>query len=90
MLALAVPVALFMAGLYWLYAVLYDERHPFHALLLALTAATLVAAPLAAYLGLSMPLCLLIVMAAPAVSVIGYEAHGYRHVGAALRRTTAG
>lgn len=89
-LALAVPVGLYMAGIYWLYAVLYKERHPFHLLLLVLTAATLVAAPVAAALGLSMPLCLLIVMAAPAITVIGYEAYGYRHAGAALQRATAG
>ena len=33
-----------------------------------------------------MTTCLLVVMAAPAVSVIGYEAHGYRIVAAAVER----
>ncbi len=88
-LALAIPVGIYLLGIYWLYSVLYDERHWFHGLLLGLTAAVLASAPALAVAGVSMPLCLLAVMAAPAVSVIGYEAYGYRHVGEALRRVTA-
>ncbi|MBB4845612.1 low temperature requirement protein LtrA [Paucibacter oligotrophus] len=87
-LALAVPVAVYLLGIYWLYSVLYDEYHWFHGLLLVVTAAVLAAGPTAAYLGLSVPMCLLIVMAAPAVTVVGYEVFGYRHVGDALRRAT--
>ncbi|MDM4766534.1 low temperature requirement protein A [Pelomonas sp. SE-A7] len=85
-LSLTVPVAVYLLTLYWLYSVLYAEMHWFHGLLLLITAAVLVAAPLAAAAGLSMTVCLLIVMAAPAVSVIGYEGFGYRHVGQALER----
>ena len=44
----------------------------------------LVAAIVAARAGVNMPSCLVIVMLAPAVSVIGYEALGYRHQAAAL------
>ena len=85
-LALAIPVATYIAWLYWLYSVLHGELHRFHALLLCITALVLVAAPLLALAGVSMTTCLLVVMAAPAVSVIGYEAHGYRIVAAAVDR----
>lgn len=88
-LTVTIPVAIYLLGIYWLYSVLYDERHWFHGLLLASTAAVLVAAPVAASLGVALPACLLIVMLAPAVSVVGYEAYGYRHVGEALRRATS-
>lgn len=88
-LALAIPVGVYLLGLFWLYSVLYAERHAFHSLLQAVTMAVLVAAPLLALAGLSMPVCLLVVMAAPAVCVIGYEAYGYRHMGVALDRATA-
>jgi len=75
-------------GIYWHYSILYDEHHWFHGLLLVATAAVLAADPSAAYLGLSVPLCLLIVMAAPAGSVIGYETSGFRLVGDPLKRAT--
>ena len=87
-LSLAIPVGAYMLGVYWLYGVLYGEIHRFHMLLLAMTMAVLVAAPLLAATGLSMALCLLVVMVAPAISVIGYEVRGYRHVSAALRQAT--
>jgi hypothetical protein len=47
----------------------------------------LVAAPLLAAAGVSMSVCLLVVMLAPVVTVVGYEVHGYRHVAVALERT---
>ena len=85
-LALAIPVGIYLLGIYWLYAVLYKERHWFHTLLQGLTGIVLIAAPLLALAGVAVPVCLLVVTAAPAVSVIGYEAYGYRHVAAALKR----
>ena len=87
-LSLAIPVGAYMLGVYWLYSVLYAGLHPFHVLLLAITVAVLVAAPWLAAAGVSMTLCLLVVMVAPAVSVVGYEIRGYRHVAAALSRAT--
>ena len=86
-LAVSIPVALYLLSVYWLYSALYAEVHWFHLVLLAITAAVIVAAPLLAAAGVSMTLCLLVVMLAPAVSVIGYELHGYRHVSQALQRT---
>lgn len=88
-LALAIPVGIYLLGIYWLYAVLYKERHWFHTLLQGLTAIVLIAAPLLALAGVAVPVCLLMVMAAPAVSVIGYEAYGYRHAAAALQRAVS-
>jgi low temperature requirement protein LtrA len=88
-LALAVPVGIYLLSIYWLYSVLYVERHRFHLFLLALTALVLVAAPALAYAGVSVAVCLLVVMAAPTVTVIGYEAYGYKHVDLALKRVTA-
>lgn len=85
-LALAIPVGVYLLSIYWLYSVLYAEVHWFHMLLLVITAAVLVSAPVLAFAGVSIPVCLLVVMAAPAVSVIGYEAYGYRHVAEALKR----
>ena len=38
----------------------------------------------AAMSGVNMAVCLVILMFAPAVTVVGYEARGYRHQAAAL------
>lgn len=85
-LALAIPVAVYLAGFYLLYSGLFADFDPFHLLLGGLTAAVLAAGPLLAAAGVSMALCLLVVMLAPAVTVIGYELRGHRHVAAALER----
>lgn len=86
-LTLSIPVGVYLLGIYIIYAILYAEVHWFHVVLLLVTAAVIAAAPLLAAAGMSMTTCLLVVMLAPAVSVIGYEAYGYRHVNAALTRT---
>lgn len=78
-LALAVPVAVYLAGLHWLYGILGARVHRFLALPLVITAVVLMAAPLLAVLGVSMTACLLVVMVAPAVSVVSHEAWGHRH-----------
>jgi low temperature requirement protein LtrA len=84
-LSLAVPVGIYLLALYWLYSVLYRDWRWFHSLLLALTVAVLATAPLLAAAGVSMAVCLLVVMLAPAVSVVAYEAWGYRRAGEALQ-----
>ncbi|MCA9753062.1 MAG: low temperature requirement protein A, partial [Gemmatimonadetes bacterium] len=86
-LALAIPVAVYLAGIYALYAGLFEHVDAFHALLLVLTAIVVAAGPILAAAGVSMAVCLLVVMMAPAVSVIGYEVHGHRRVAEALQRT---
>ena len=56
------------------------QRDPFHLLLLAGTASVLVLAVVCAELGLSMSWCLVVLMLAPAVTVLGYETVGHRHL----------
>ncbi len=77
-LALAVPVAAYLGGLHWLYGALRVQMHRFFALHLVTAAVVLMAAPLLALFGVSMTACLLVVMVAPAVTVVGYEAYGHR------------
>ena len=86
-LALAVPVAAYLVAFYLLYSGLFHDFDAFHVVLLALTAVVLVAGPLLAASGVSMAVCLLVVMLAPAVTVVGYEMRGHRHIAEALERT---
>lgn len=89
-LALAVPVAVYLTGFYLLWSGMFADVDPFHALLGILTAVVLAAGPLLAMLGVSMAVCLLVVMLAPVVTVLGYEMHGHRHVAEALERALRG
>jgi hypothetical protein len=59
---------------------------PFHLGLIAATAATVVLSVVLAAAGVSIATCLLVLMLAPAVTVIGYERLGYRHIAEALER----
>jgi hypothetical protein len=52
---------------------------PFHIWLLSATAAVGGVAIVAAGTGVSMAACLVILMFAPVVTVVGYEMRGYRH-----------
>ena len=83
-LTVAIPVSAFLLLIYALHYYLVRRWDSLHVVLGAATAAVIVAAFVAARAGLNMPSCLVIVMLAPAVSVIGYEALGYRHQAAAL------
>ena len=85
-LAVAVPVAIFVGMLYLLFSVLMRARDPFHLWLLAATAAVLVLAVVLAAAGVDVAICLLVLTLAPAVTVVGYETLGHRHVAEALRR----
>lgn len=51
----------------------------FHLLLISLTLALLAAAVLMSTAGVPVAVCLLVVMLAPYVTVIGYETIGHRH-----------
>jgi uncharacterized membrane protein YdbT with pleckstrin-like domain len=53
---------------------------PFHLILLAGTAAMLVAAVVLAEQGVSLAWCLVVVALAPMVTIVGYEAIGHRHL----------
>ena len=79
-LAVMVPVAVFLGMLYLLYAVSMRATDPFHLILLAGTAAVLVASVVLAGQGLSLAWCLVVVALAPLVTIVGYEAIGHRHL----------
>jgi hypothetical protein len=62
---------------------------PFHLSLLAATAAVSVLAVALAASGLAMAWCLVVLMLAPWVTVVGFETIGHRHQVAALERIDA-
>jgi low temperature requirement protein LtrA len=88
-LSVAVPVATYIASTYLLYGLLVRAVDTFHLLLLALTAAVLVAAVWLAAAGISMANCLLVVTLAPMVTVVGYELLGHRHAAEAIAKVLA-
>jgi low temperature requirement protein LtrA len=85
-LTVAIPVGMFVLMVYALHTYLVRESDPFHLSLLDGTAAVLGAAVEVAAAGVPMAWCLLVVTLAPAVTVVGYEALGYRHLAAILNR----
>ncbi|MEU6386004.1 low temperature requirement protein A [Streptomyces bauhiniae] len=78
-LSLALPTGLYLLMVYLLHTLLMSATDRFHLLLIALTLAVLAAAALLSAAGVSVAVCLLVVMLAPYVTVIGYETIGYRH-----------
>ena len=89
-LAVAIPVGIYLLSIFALYMYLVATFDAFHILLLAVAAAVLVGAVALAHAGISMAICLLVVMLAPIVVVIGYELVGHRHAGDALDRALSG
>ncbi len=85
-LAVALPVGIYIASLYLLYAVIVRTIDAFHLLLLVLTAVVLAIAVWLADAGYSMANCLLVVTLAPMVTVIGYEVVGHRHAAQAVAK----
>jgi low temperature requirement protein LtrA len=85
-LSVAIPVAIYALVFYAVYSALMRERDPLHLALLAGTAAMLIAGVALAAAGTSMAICLLVLMLAPIVTVVGYETVGHRHMAAALER----
>ncbi len=85
-LSVAIPVAIFLFALYALYTTLMRESDPFHLLLLALTAAVLALAVGLAVAGASIAVCLVVLMFAPIVTVVGFETLGHKHLAHALDR----
>ncbi|MCA1271054.1 low temperature requirement protein A [Streptomyces sp. 7G] len=78
-LSLALPAGLYLLMVYLLHTLLLSAADRFHLLLIALTLVVLAAAVLLAAAGVSVAVCLLVVMLSPFVTVIGYETIGYRH-----------
>ena len=91
MLSVAIPFAIYVGVFYALYSLLMRERDPFHLGLLAGTAAVLVLSVVLAAAGVSVAVCLVVLVLAPAVTVVGYETLGppAHHRGARAAVTTA-
>ena len=83
-LSVAVPVCVFLGLIYALYYYLVRHFDPFHVWLLIATAAVVGVAVIVALSGINMAGCLVILMLAPFVTVVGYEVLGYRHQAEAL------
>lgn len=86
-LTVAVPVACYIGLLYAMYAYLMQQVDRLNLWLLAGTALVLAASVVAAIAGLDMAKCLIILMLAPVVTIVGYEVAGHRHRMAALERS---
>jgi low temperature requirement protein LtrA len=81
LLAVVIPVGIYIALVYALHALMVKSVDGFHVLLGMLTAGVLVAAVVAAAAGVPMTACLLIATMAPVVSVVGFEVLGHRRAG---------
>ncbi|MFE3592501.1 low temperature requirement protein A [Streptomyces niveus] len=78
-LSLALPVGLYLLMVYLLHTLLLTTADRLHLLLISLTLALLAAVVLLSTAGVPIATCLLVVMLAPYVTVIGYETIGHRH-----------
>jgi low temperature requirement protein LtrA len=85
-LSVAIPFAIFVAAFYVLYSLLMRARDLFHLALLAVTAALVVLSVVLAAAGVDVAICLIVLALAPAVTVVGYETIGHRHVADAVER----
>ncbi|MFD7668791.1 low temperature requirement protein A [Streptomyces sp. NPDC059788] len=88
-LSLALPVGLYLLMVYLLHTLLLSAADRLHLLLISLTLAVLLAAVLLSAAGVPVAVCLLIVMLAPFVTVVGYETVGHRHQRQMLERLDA-
>jgi low temperature requirement protein LtrA len=82
----ALPFAIYAAVFYALYSLLMATRDPFHIGLMAGTAAVVALSVVLAAAGASVAVSLLVLALAPAVTVVGYETLGHRHMQDALQR----
>ena len=83
-LSTAIPFGIYILTLYALYASFTRHADPFHLALLVGTAAVIVLSVALAALGLGVAGCLLLLMFAPVVTVVGYETVGHRHAAESL------
>jgi low temperature requirement protein LtrA len=85
-LTVAIPVSIFLGSIYALYYYLVRRFDPLHVWLMLATAAVVALAVLLARSGTDMAACLVMLMLAPAVTVVGYEIAGHRHQAEALAK----
>jgi low temperature requirement protein LtrA len=85
-LSVAIPFAIYATVFYALYSVLVRTHDPFHLGLIAGTAAIVIGSVVFAAAGLSIAACLVVLALAPAVTVVGYETIGHRHMTEAMEQ----
>jgi low temperature requirement protein LtrA len=78
-LCVVVPVAVYVVGIFVIYAFLTRGYDPLHIWLIVGSAVLLVAPLPMAAAGVSMPWCLIVLSLSPWVTVLGYELRGHRH-----------
>ncbi len=86
-LSVAIPTGVFLLSIYALYYHLLRRFDGFHAWLLLATAGVVLLAVLAALAGVPMAVCLVLLMLAPVVTIVGYEMRGHRFLANALSDT---
>lgn len=87
-LAVAVPVLIFIVTLIALYTLLLRTFDPFHVLLVAAAAVTLAVGVATSFAGAPLGISLVLVALSPTVIVVGYETIGHRHQADALAATS--
>ncbi|MFN8020245.1 MAG: low temperature requirement protein A [Acidimicrobiales bacterium] len=90
LLAVVVPVTVFLLAIYVMYSVAMRTLDRFHVTLIVLTLAVLGAGLALAAADVSIAVCLAVVALAPVVAVVGYETVGHRHAADHLARLRAG
>jgi low temperature requirement protein LtrA len=85
-LSVAIPFAIYAAAFYALYSVLMRAHDPFHLGLIAAMTAIVILSVVLAAAGVSIAACLVVLALAPAVTVVGYETLGHRHMAEALEQ----
>lgn len=88
-LSVAVPVSVFLFAIYGLYYYLVRQFDLLHVWLLSGTAMVLALALICAMSGVSMAMCLVVLMLSPVVTVVGYEMQGHHYQAQALARAAS-
>jgi low temperature requirement protein LtrA len=88
-LTTAIPVTVYVLGIFLLYTYLTGTVDPFHSLLIGVSVALLGASVALAAAGVDFQWCLLVLALVPWVTVLGYELVGHRHNAEVLARLAA-
>ncbi|MDR6868579.1 low temperature requirement protein LtrA [Microbacterium resistens] len=89
MLTLAIPVGIFIAALFILYAVLLRQLDGLHLWLFVGAILALVAAVVTVASGADLAVGIVVVVLSPVVVIVGYETIGHRHQDEAIARAIA-
>ena len=88
-LSVAIPVGVFLLSVYGLYYYMLRQFDVLHIWLVSASAGVVALAVAAALFNVDMAVCLIVLMFAPMVTVVGYEAAGHRHQADALEKEGA-